>query len=162
LTQEVVTTALESWASLYSNHAALRTAIGFLHVGGLVLSGGIAISTDRLILVSRRRDEAERTAQLQALRRTHRAVVIALGVVIISGLLLFAADSGTFLHSVLFWLKMGFFVLLLANGLLLIRAERSAETGDTHGWNRLAIFSIASITLWLLTTLLGSALPNIG
>ena len=54
--QEAVKTALENWASLYSNHAALRTAIGFLHVGGLVLSGGIAISTDRLILMSRRRD----------------------------------------------------------------------------------------------------------
>jgi hypothetical protein len=160
--QEIITNALESWASVYSNHAALRTVIGFLHVGGLVLSGGIAITTDRFVLIARHGSEADRAAQLLSLRRTHRMVVLGMAAVIISGVLLFAADTETFLHSILFWIKMGFFSLLLANGLLLIRAERGAESGDLKGWDRLAVASITSITLWLLTTLVGSALPNIG
>lgn len=160
--QELVTSTIESWASLYSNHAVLRTAIGFFHVGGLVVSGGIAISADRLVLKARQENETERAVHLHSLRQTHRVVVAGLIAVTVSGVLLFAADSGTFLHSVLFWVKMGLFSLLLVNGLLLIRAEHAAESGSLRGWNQLRIASIVSITLWLLTTLIGSALPNIG
>ena len=31
---------LESWVSLYANHAALRTGIEFIHIGGLVAGVG--------------------------------------------------------------------------------------------------------------------------
>ena len=31
---------LDSWNALYANHAALRTAIEFAHIGGLVAGGG--------------------------------------------------------------------------------------------------------------------------
>jgi hypothetical protein len=158
--QEFLTSALENWAALYSNHAALRTAVEFLHIGGLVVSGGIAITTDRAILLARRGD-ADRSLQIRNVQTTHLVVAIGLFIVIVSGLFLLAADTGTYLHSLVFWSKMACFGLLLINGLLLRQAGRSAGSGDPKAWGRLRATSAVSITFWLLTTLLGSALPNI-
>jgi hypothetical protein len=57
---------------------------------------------------------------------------------------------------------MGLVGLLMANGLLLFGAESRALAGDGLAWDRLRLTAIVSITLWLLTTLGGVALPNIG
>jgi len=153
---------LETWTSFFSNHAAVRTFIGFFHIGGLVVGGGCAISADRLTLRAARRSVAERANQLGALRGTHRIVVFSLAAVALSGLLLFAADAENFLHSVFFWMKMGLVVALLVNGFLLTRAERQAETDADRGWRWLTVTSTISVVLWMLTTLAGAALPNIG
>jgi hypothetical protein len=153
---------LESWASFYANHAVIRTLIGFLHIGGLVIGGGCAISADRMTLRAAKRGVASRAIQLDALRGTHRIVLISLAAVMVSGLFLFAADSDSFLHSTLFWIKMGLVAALMANGVLLIRAERAAETDAVRGWKWLTITSTVSVALWMLTTLAGAALPNSG
>ena len=153
---------LESWASFYANHAVIRTLIGFLHIGGLVIGGGFAISADRMTLRAAKRGVASRAIQLDALRGTHRIVLISLAAVMVSGLFLFAADSDNFLHSTLFWIKMGLVAALMANGVLLIRAERAAETDAVRGWKWLTITSTVSVALWMLTTLAGAALPNSG
>ena len=153
---------LESWASFYANHAVIRTLIGFLHIGGLVIGGGFAISADRMTLRAAKRGVASRAIQLDALRGTHRIVLISLAAVMVSGLFLFAADSDSFLHSTLFWIKMGLVAALMANGVLLIRAERAAETDAVRGWKWLTITSTVSVALWMLTTLAGAALPNSG
>jgi hypothetical protein len=108
------------------------------------------------------RSEAERSYQLNALRSTHRIVLVSLAAVAVSGLLLFAADSETFLYSRFFWMKMGLVVALMANGYLLTRAERRAEIDVTSGWKWLKVTSTISVALWMLTTLAGAALPNIG
>jgi hypothetical protein len=42
----MLTDLIESWNALYANHAALRTAIEFAHIGGLVAGGGCAIAAD--------------------------------------------------------------------------------------------------------------------
>src|SRR6185369_540350 len=107
------------WASLFANHAALRTAVVFAHVGGLVGAGGCAIAADRATLLALTRHEAERRHQVEALAGTHRVVIIGLTGVFISGLLLFAADMQTFFVSRIFWSKMGMILLLLINGLAL-------------------------------------------
>jgi len=151
----------DAWMSLYANHAALRTGLAFLHVGGLVAGGGCAIAADRMILRATGDDVAERRIQLGFLYGTHLIVVIGLSAVLASGVLLFAADVETFLYSRLFWVKMGLVALLLVNGAAMLRVER--RLGDAPGaWSRLAFFSRASLTLWFLTTLAGAALPNIG
>jgi hypothetical protein len=160
--QAFVSKALETWASFYADFGYVRTAVGFLHVGGLVLGGGCAIAADRMTLIGARRKPAERHALLQDLRRTHRVVLAGLACVIVSGFLLFAADMGTFLNSKLFWIKMGLFVLLIVNGLLLLRAENAAAQNEVRGWSRLATTSMVSIALWFVITLLGAALPNSG
>jgi hypothetical protein len=58
---------LEAWSSLYSNHAALRTAIEFTHIGGLVAAGGSAIAADLATIAAVREGSATRTTQLQLL-----------------------------------------------------------------------------------------------
>src|SRR5690242_720856 len=121
-----VSSVLENWTSFYANHAAIRTLIGFFHIGGLVVGGGCAISADRMTLRAAHRGASERVSQLDALRGSHRIVLFSLAAVAVSGLLLFASDTDTFLHSVLFWIKMGLIAALLANGFLITYAERQA------------------------------------
>jgi hypothetical protein len=157
-----ISNLLENWTSFYADHALARTLIGFFHVGGLVIGGGCAISADRLTLLAARRGAPERAAQLDALRGTHRIVLISLAAIVVSGLLLFAADTETFLHSVCFWLKMSLLGGLLVNGALLARAERRVQSDAVRGWRTLTITSSISMALWMLTTLAGAALPNIG
>jgi len=62
----------------------------------------------------------------------------------------------TYLNSWLFWTKMALVVLLLINGAVLWRAERRAS------WGTLRWTALASLTLWFLTTLIGTGLLNIG
>ena len=158
----LISSFIENWTSFYSNHAVIRTFIGFFHIGGLLLGGGCAIAADRAILLASWRNTAKETSQIEALRETHRIVLISLGVVMVSGRLLFAADADNFLHSVLFWVKMGLILALMVNGFLLVRAERRAETDIVGAWRTLTITSTVSAALWMLTTLAGAALPNIG
>jgi hypothetical protein len=154
--------ALATWSSFYANHAAVRTAVAFLHVGPLVTGGGAAIVADRSLLSAARSDIHSRREQLAALRSVHRIVIASLVLVSASGLLLMAADVDTFLYSRVFWLKMALVVLLLVNGLILRRAERRTLVDDGGGWRTIGATAVASITLWMLTTLAGLALQNIG
>src|SRR4051812_29878642 len=103
-----------------------------------------------------------RSRQLELLERTHRIVVFGLVALAVSGLMLFGADVETFLYSRIFWLKMGLMLLLLLNGLLLIRGERRVQRDEAHAWTRLHFTAVTSLVLWSLTTLAGAALPNIG
>ncbi|HEX4999371.1 MAG TPA: hypothetical protein VFY29_14180 [Terriglobia bacterium] len=150
---------LDTWASIYANHATLRAAIAFFHVGGLVIGGGSAIAADRLTLRLFRRP-ADRRTQWGVLHGTHRVVLGGLAAVVVSGILLFAADVESFLYSGVFWLKIGLFVALLINGAALVHAGNQVERGNDGSWNRLATSSALSVVLWLTTTLVGAALPN--
>ena len=150
------------WAGLYSGHAVLRTMVIFLHVGGLVGAGGCAIAADRATLLSSSSHEAERRRQVEAIAGTHRVVIAGLVLIGISGLLMLAADLETFLYSRVFWIKMGLIVLLLVNGAVLTAAERRASGGDQHAWGRLRMTAITSLALWLMITLAGVGLTNVG
>jgi hypothetical protein len=50
----------------------------------------------------------------------------------------------------------------MLNGFLLVRAERRAESDIVGAWRTLTITSTISVALWMLTTLAGAGLPNIG
>jgi hypothetical protein len=159
---DVLNHLIESWVSLYANHAALRTGIEFMHIGGLVAGGGCAIAADLATITAVRDGPVARTTQLHLLKQTHVIVVLGLAALAVSGLLLFGADVQTFLYSRMFWLKMGLMVLLLVNGLLLLRVEGQVRRGEPDAWARLHYTAVASLVLWFLTTLAGAALPNIG
>jgi hypothetical protein len=158
----VVTELMTSWASIYANHAAVRTLVAFIHVGALIAGGGVAVATDRSVLGGMAGDEPARQALLRSLEGTHRLVIGSLLLIMVSGLLLFASDFETFLYSRFFWIKMALVALLMVNGAWLWRAERRAVAGDPAAWRTLRITAVASMTLWFLTTLGGVALPNIG
>ena len=82
--------------------------------------------------------------------------------IFLSGVLLAAADLPTYLESRVFWTKMALVAALLVNGTVLVRAERQAASGRVAGLRRLHQASAISLALWFLTTLLGTALPNVG
>jgi hypothetical protein len=98
---------------------------------------------------------------LRVINDTHLMVVLGLVALSVSGLLLFAADLNTFLTSRLFWLKMALIGVLLLNGLVLLRTERRVVAGDERAWGRLPVVIAASLALWVTTTLIGAALPNL-
>src|SRR3954471_12297538 len=124
---------LESWTELYSNSAVVRSLVLYAHLGGMLVGGGCAIASDRLTLLSPHND----ARQLQIIGGLHRLVVAAIASVALSGLLMLAADLETFLVSKVFWTKMFFVVMLLINGLRLVKAEQAVRAGAPAGWARL-------------------------
>jgi hypothetical protein len=153
---------LSRWASLYSGHAVLRTIVIFAHVGALVGAGGCAIAADRGTLLAARKHDAERRTQVEVVAGTHRLVAAGLSVIVVSGLLMLAADLETFLSSRVFWIKMGLVGLLLINGVVLTSAERRFRSGEQQAWSRLRLTAISSLALWFLITLAGVGLTNVG
>ena len=110
-------------------------------------------------------------AELHAL---HTPVVISLVVLFLSGAAMAAADVETFASSPVFAAKLGVVALLLVNGLMLRRTERSLErlaaeftpADDTvverQGtlWRRLRATAWASATLWTLAVVTGVFLTS--
>lgn len=150
------------WGSVYANHAALRTLVTFAHVASLIVGGGAAIAADRATLVALRPNGSNGGTSLDVLHGTHRVVIVSLVLVAISGGLMFTADLDSLLYSRVFWIKMGIVALLVANGGLLWNAEQRARRDDAAAWPRLRVTASASVALWLLATLAGVALLNIG
>jgi hypothetical protein len=152
---------VDNWTAFYSDHAMMRTAIAFIHVGGLMIAGGCAITADLATIEAVREGPIGRSSQFHVLKRTHAIVVAGLIALTFSGLLLFAADAETFLHSKIFWAKMALLGTLLVNGLVMLRGERKVQSGDPRASRELHGVAVASLVLWLLTTLAGAALPNV-
>jgi uncharacterized membrane protein len=152
---------LNQWAALFANQPILRTTVDFLHIGGLVAAAGCALTADLATISAATRTHDLRRAQLDVLKRTHPIVVTGLILLSVSGLMLFAADVSTYLHSTVFWLKLGLIALLVVNGTLMVAAARRAARGHTASWRHLHKLAVMSLLLWGLTTLAGAALPNL-
>jgi uncharacterized membrane protein len=149
------------WAALYSGSAVLRTVVAFFHVAGLVGGGGAAIAADRATLRATRRGVQFGRHQIDAIHNTHRVVLYGLAAVIVSGVLLFAADVDTYAPSKLFWIKMGMVAALMLNGAMLVRVGRNNAAADERTRRTLRWTAAVSLSLWFLTTLVGAGLPNI-
>ena len=87
------------WAGYYGNHALVSTSVTYLHLAGLVVGGGAAVTTDRQILRAWHRGGDRRPATLQDVAAVHRFVVGGLAVTVVTGLLMFFADVDTFRAS---------------------------------------------------------------
>lgn len=153
-----LTTLVAPWAALYADSKALSNGVTFLHLGGILLGGGAAISMDRETLLAGRLEAGARTHLVDRLRRVHVWVLIGLGVTFVTGLLQVASDLKTFLPSGIFWIKMGLVAVLLANGGLVLRGERSAAQGD---WGLLRLAAVVSLILWTVILLLGVMLTTV-
>jgi len=143
------------WSSYYGNHQAVSISIKALHLAGTMVGGGAAVALDRQVLLALRQPPAGRAAVLAQLEAAHRVVLPALVVILLTGILMTAADLETFLNSPLFWTKVGFTVVLALNGALLMAVEASARRTPA-GWGRIAASATLSLALWLVILYLGT------
>lgn len=160
---EALVQLLKPWADFYSHSKAAVTVVTFLHVGGMLLAGGLAIGADRASLRALRLPAHDRGTQMRELAAIHKLVLTGLTIVALSGLLLLAADIETFFGSWIFWTKMGLVVLLLLNGLMMTRVENglSADASEASPhWATLKRTSVSSLALWFAITFAGMALVN--
>jgi hypothetical protein len=156
-----VTAWMKQWSAYYGNHAALSTAITYLHLAGLVVGGGAAVTTDRQILRAWHRGGERRPTTLLDVAAVHTFVVGGLFITMATGLLMMFADFETFKASPLFWWKMAGVGLLVVNGGVLSWAERLARrTEGARGWPVLGVVSVVSMALWMATLFLGTYLKT--
>jgi predicted ABC-type sugar transport system permease subunit len=148
------------WAHLYEDQKLLSAGITWIHLSGILLGGGAAVAADREALRAWAND-AERTVDLERWRALHRWVLGGLGLTLVSGLLMLFSDLPTFLPSVLYWTKMGLVVVLLANGYVRLKAERSLETGSNASLATFRRTSVLSIVLWFTILLAGMLLTTL-
>jgi hypothetical protein len=154
---------LQPWSDFYGHSKLAETIVVFIHVGGLLLAGGIAIATDRLTLRAVAAGRDERLRYLDELHAVHRWVLIGLTLILLSGLALATSDIETFWGSPIYWTKMTLVAALLANGLVMTRAEDALARDDgdaSPGWRALHRTAVASVGLWFVITALGIALVN--
>ncbi|HEX4682690.1 MAG TPA: DUF6644 family protein [Gemmatimonadaceae bacterium] len=154
---------LKPWNDFYSHSKTTETIVQFLHVGGLLLAGGLAIAADRGTLRALRIAASDRTHYTKELGSIHRWVLTGLFVVVLSGLALLASDLETFWGSAIFWIKMALVVILLVNGLFMTRAEaalRRDTSESSPAWRSLHRTAVSSLVLWFIITALGLALVN--
>ena len=152
----------EPWNALYSDSKVVSSAVVFLHLVPLLLAGGAALSADRATLRAARDSAEERTRQLRELARAHGLVLGGLALSFVSGVLLFLADVDEYLGSPIFWVKLAFVGMLLVNGFMMTRTERSLTSDGDEAtlWARLRTISLLSQFLWIATTLVGVVLMS--
>lgn len=148
--------ALETWSAFYGDHKLVAVTIRFLHLAAILVAGGTALAADRAVLRAWRGGEEEHASALALLRGSHSVVVPSLAVVVVTGALLTAADTDTFLNSRVYWVKLGLVGLLLANGAGMLAAEAAVRRGTP--WLALLGTAIASLGLWLALLYAGTLL----
>jgi hypothetical protein len=74
--------------------------------------------------------------------------VPALALVFVTGVLWTLPELDEFMGSWLYWLKMSMVATLLANGYLMMRAERAVRAGRDAAWGRLRATATFSLVLW--------------
>jgi hypothetical protein len=151
---------VKPWADLYADNRLVSSAVMFLHLGGLLLGGGGAVAADRDTIRNSRTSEAEQSCHLSDLRAVHRIVLLGLAVSLLSGRLMLAADLETLLGLVVFWVKMALIALLLINGAVLTRVERTVRPGSAANWPRLRAVSAISLVLWFAIVLASTFLES--
>jgi hypothetical protein len=158
-----LTQLFKPWADYYGHSKVAVTVVTYAHIGALLFAGGLGIAMDRATLRAFRGAEADRTRQLTELDAVHPLVVGGLVLSVVSGVLFLCADVETFMGSWVWWTKFTLVVLLLANGGLMVLAERSLRRSDpaaTPGWTTLRRHAVASLILWFSVALAGVTLVN--
>ncbi len=152
----------EPWAKMYGDYKSVSAGVLFLHLVPLIIAAGAAFMADRDTLRVARAAADERSRQITELASIHRVVLFGLTLSFISGILMFLSDVETFVGSVFLWIKLAFVALLLVNGLIMTRTEKSlaADPQSDALWSRMRAIAIMSAALWLLTTLAGVVLKE--
>jgi len=151
---------LALWAHFYGRTTAMRAAVTYLHLGGILLGGGLAIAADVAALRLSPDTVPDWTRELDRLAAVHRWVVAGLALIFASGVMMALAEVGSFATSVVFWVKMGLVALLIGNGYARLRVEVALRQGSAARWGWFRRTSIASLALWFLILLFGALLHS--
>ncbi|MFN0181118.1 MAG: hypothetical protein ACKVZ0_20105 [Gemmatimonadales bacterium] len=149
------------WADWYGDSSMVSTAVTSVHLGGMLLGGGLALASDRSTLRALRRPEPL-AGHLAELDSVHRPVVIGLALTFMTGFLMLAADLDGLVRSPVFWTKMAVLIALIGNGWRIRQTARCLAAGatDSPRWRgRLRSAVVVSLALWFLALGLGAALP---
>ena len=166
-----VVSLAEPWQSFYAAHAAVSTAVIFVHLAALVASGGLAVTNDRALVRTAPDDVEGRARRLTDLSLSHRSVLTALTVSFLSGGLLFLADLEAFVIMPAFWVKMSLIMLLIVNASFMVRREKQFRlsiaapvpanpAASNRAWSRLRGHAFASLVLWFSIILAGTAMTS--
>ncbi len=155
-----ISALVERWAHFYGDQKAVSAGVTYVHLAGILLGGGMAVSADRSSLQLVPGSGAELVRDLARLKSVHRLVIIGLSLTIASGLAILLSDLHTYLTSVLYWVKMGLVASLLINGFVRLRAERKLERGE-DGWKIFRGTSALSLVLWFAILLAGAFLTTV-
>ncbi len=151
---------LALWAHFYGQTTAVSAALTYVHLGGILLGGGLAIAADVAALRLSPETVPDWTRELDRLAAVHRWVVAGLTLIFASGVAMMLAEIGSFATSVVFWVKMGLVALLIGNGFARLRVEVALRQGSAARWGWFRRTSIASLALWFLILLLGTLLHS--
>ena len=154
------------WQSLYGDSKTVAAVVNAVHLTGLLFGGGLAVAADRTTLRALKGERTDRVRALAELGAVHRPVLLALGVLFVSGVALAGADVEAFTASPVFWIKLGVVALLLLNGAVLAQTEHElrrtepGEPGRARLWRRLRVATYLSVGLWTGTVVIGTVLVN--
>lgn len=158
---ETLTQWCAPWNNFYADSRLAETAVMSLHLVAILLGGGLAIAADRTTLRTARLDPPAREGMLEELRAVHRPVLIALAVLLLSGVAMGAADIPTFSKSPFFLVKLLLVMLLCVNGAFVYRTEALLRReASERRWRRLSVASWLSLALWVATVIAGVVLVN--
>jgi len=143
----------------FYGYTPVRTSVTYLHLLGILVGGGVAVSADRAALGL---SPATPTVQeLARLASVHRWVLGGLTLIFASGLLMMLAELDTLATSVVFWTKMGLHRAVTRQWL---RADASGDRAPTGRRRRMGWVSggqsVASLALWLAILLAGTLLHS--
>jgi len=150
--------AFQGWAHLYGKTKLVSMAVTYVHFAGLLLGGGAAVAADRETLRASKEADSVRDDHLQFLGTVHAFAITGLAMLAGSGILMLLADLETFWASKAFWSKMTLVALLLANGLMMRRAEQLVATVPDRAWAQLKRTAVISLVLWFAIVLASTIL----
>jgi hypothetical protein len=151
---------LARWAHFYGQTRAVSATVTYLHLGGILLGGGLAIAADVAALRLSPKTVPDWPGELDRLAAVHRWVVGGLALIFGSGVVMILAQVGSFATSGVFWVKMGLVALLIGNGYARLRCEIALRRGTVARWGWFRRTSIASLLLWFLILLVGTLLHS--
>jgi hypothetical protein len=151
---------LARWAHFYGQTRAVSATVTYLHLGGILLGGGLAIAADVAALRLSPETVPDWPGELDRLAAVHRWVVGGLALIFGSGVVMMLAQVGSFATSGVFWVKMGLVALLIGNGYARVRCEIALRRGTVGRWGWFRRTSIASLVLWFLILLFGTLLHS--
>ncbi|HET7296747.1 MAG TPA: hypothetical protein VFI66_06365, partial [Gemmatimonadales bacterium] len=87
-----VATLVARWARLYADHKAVSGGVTYLHLAGILLGGGLAVSADRTVLRWSPQAGSDASRELRTLGAVHRWVLAGLCLTLVTGIGMMLAD----------------------------------------------------------------------